>query len=105
MSNAMHRAPTSTFRARARTLFIAFVAGGLFLAGGGLAVADTLQDTIADTGTGVTLVAGSGISGNAAIRVVGNNAAGDPDSGCNIDVGDAPLVLDVHTPCGRDRHA
>jgi len=66
----------------------------------GVAHADILQDTIADTGTGVTLVAGSTTSGSAAIRVVGNNAAGDPDPGCNIDAGEAPLVLDIVTPTG-----
>jgi hypothetical protein len=67
---------------------------------GGVAYADTLQDTIADTGTGVTLVAGSGVSGSAAIRVIGNNAAGDPDPGCNIDPGENPLKLDIVTPTG-----
>jgi hypothetical protein len=67
---------------------------------GGVAHADTLQDTIADTGTGVTLVAGSEASGSAAIRVIGNNAAGDPDPGCNIDAGESPLVLDIVTPAG-----
>jgi hypothetical protein len=70
------------------------------LALGGIAHADTLQDTIADTGTGVTLVAGSAVSGSAAIRVIGNNAAGDPDPGCNIDAGENPLKLDIVTPAG-----
>jgi hypothetical protein len=67
---------------------------------GGIAHADTLQDTIADTGTGVTLVAGSGTSGSAAIRLIGNNAAGDPDQGCNIDPGENPLKLDIVAPAG-----
>jgi hypothetical protein len=67
---------------------------------GGLAYADTLQDTIDDNGTGVTLVAGSDTAGTASIRVVGNNAAGDPDPGCNIDAGENPLKLDVVTPAG-----
>jgi hypothetical protein len=49
------------------------------LAFSGVAFADTLQDTIDDTGVGVTLEAGSATSGSAGIRVVGNNAAGDPD--------------------------
>ena len=73
-------------------------AGTLVLSG--VAFADTLQDTIADTGTGVSLVAGSSTSGSAGIRVVGNNAAQDPDPGCNIDAGDAALKLDVITPTG-----
>jgi hypothetical protein len=72
----------------------------LALAFGGVAVADTLQDTIADTGTGVTLVAGSSTSGSAGIRLIANSAAGDPDPGCNIDAGDNPLKLDIVTPTG-----
>lgn len=70
------------------------------LALGGLAFADTLQDTIDDTGTGVSLVAGSLTSGTAAIRLIGNNAAGDPDPGCNIDAGESALRLDIVTPTG-----
>ena len=70
------------------------------LALGGIAHADNIQDTIADSGAGVTLVAGSGTSGSAAIRVIGNNSAGDPDPGCNIDSGENPLVLDIVTPAG-----
>jgi hypothetical protein len=70
------------------------------LAAGGIAHADNIQDTITDTSTGVTLVAGSGAAGTAAIRLVGNSSAGDADSGCNIDAGEAPLVLDVVTPDG-----
>lgn len=67
---------------------------------GGVALADTLQDTIADDGAGVTLVAGSPTTGSASIRVIGNNAAGDPDPGCNIDAGEASLVLTINTPTG-----
>ncbi len=70
------------------------------LAIGGVAYADTLQDTIADTGAGVTLVAGSGIAGTAGIRLIGNNAQQDPDPGCNIDGSENPLVLDIITPAG-----
>jgi hypothetical protein len=81
------------------TTAAALTASGM-LALGGIAHADTLQDTIADTGTGVTLVAGSGVSGSAAIRLIGNNAAGDPDPGCNIDTGESPLKLDIVTPAG-----
>ena len=69
------------------------------LAVGGVAYADNIQDTITDTVTGLTLVAGSG-SASAAIRLIGNNAQQDPDNGCNIDAGEAPLVLDIHTPTG-----
>jgi hypothetical protein len=70
------------------------------LALSGVASADTLQDTIADTGTGVTLVAGSATSGSGAIRLIGNSAAGDPDPGCNIDAGENALKLDIVTPAG-----
>lgn len=66
----------------------------------GLAHADTIQDTIDDGGTGVTLVAGSGQSGTAAIRLIGNSAGGDADPGCNIDAGENPLRLDVLSPAG-----
>ncbi|MET4639507.1 hypothetical protein ABIE24_002752 [Mycetocola sp. 2940] len=72
----------------------------MILAMSSVAHADTLQDTIADTGAGVTLTAGSATTGSASIRVVGNNAAGDPDPGCNIDVGESPLVLDIRVPAG-----
>jgi hypothetical protein len=70
------------------------------LALGGVAHADNIQDTIEDTGTGVTLVAGSGISGTASIRLNDNSSGGDKDAGCNIDSGDDPLVLTVVTPSG-----
>src|SRR5690348_3433951 len=79
---------------------VAAAATAMTLAFSGVALADTIQDTIADTGTGVTLVAGSGVSGSGAIRLVGNNAAGDPDPGCNIDAGENPLKLDIVTPAG-----
>jgi hypothetical protein len=66
----------------------------------GTAHADTLQDTIADDGTGVSLVAGSTVSGSAGIRLIGNSAQGDPDQTCNIDAGEDPLKLDIVTPAG-----
>jgi hypothetical protein len=66
----------------------------------GVALADTLQDTISDTVTGISLEAGSSTSGTAGIRVVGNSAMGDPDAGCNIDAGENPLKLDIVTPPG-----
>ncbi|MGH3336764.1 MAG: hypothetical protein ACRDOZ_13150, partial [Nocardioides sp.] len=64
----------------------------------GVAYADNIQDDIVDTGTGVTLVAGSVDGGTATIRVIGTG--GDGDAGCNWDPGDSPLVLDVVTPTG-----
>lgn len=70
------------------------------LAFGGVAYADTVQDSIEDGGTSITLVAGSATSGSAAVRLVGNNAAQDPDPGCNIDPGENPLILTVNTPAG-----
>ncbi len=74
--------------------------GVTVLLGASPAWADTLQDTIDDNGAGVTLVAGSTTTGSASIRVVGNNASGDPDPGCNIDDNEASLVLDIVTPAG-----
>ena len=66
-----------------------------------VAQADNLQDTIADTAAAaLVLEAGSQATASAGIRVVGNNAQGDPDDGCNIDPGDSPLVLDVIAPTG-----
>jgi hypothetical protein len=67
---------------------------------GGIAHADNLQDTIAANATSVALVAGSATTGSASIRLIGNSSQGDPDAGCNIDQGDAPLVLKVVTPVG-----
>lgn len=67
----------------------------------GVAHADNIQDTIADNGAGVTLVAGSSTPGSAAIRLIGNNNDGETtDPGCNIDAGEAPLKLDIVTPAG-----
>jgi hypothetical protein len=66
----------------------------------GIAFADNIQDTIADTGTGVTLVAGSATSGSGAIKLIGNSSVSDPDPGCNIDAGENPLKLDIVTPAG-----
>lgn len=66
----------------------------------GVAHADFIQDNITDDNKSVVLEAGSGKSGTAGIKLVGNNAQQDPDPGCNIDPGEAPLVLDIHTPVG-----
>lgn len=70
------------------------------LALSGIAVADTLQDSITASDAPVSLVAGSGDSGSASIRLLGNSAMGDPDPGCNIDAGEEPLRLDIVTPEG-----
>lgn len=88
-----------TFARRAATLTAVTAAATLGVAG--IAHADNIQDTIADTSSGVTLVAGSTATGTASIRVVGNNAdGGTTDPGCNWDHGEEPLVLDVVTPDG-----
>jgi hypothetical protein len=88
----------------ARAISVAAVTAAITLMFGGVASADNIQDTITDTGTGVTLVAGSDTAGTAAIRVIGNNADGTtgptPDPGCNWDTGEDPLVLKVITPEG-----
>jgi hypothetical protein len=68
-------------------------------ASSGVAVADNIQDSINASGQ-VTLVAGSSTGGTATVTVVGNNSDHDPDDGCNWDLGETPLVLDVVTPPG-----
>jgi hypothetical protein len=83
-----------------RALTVTGTAAVLAVAASGIAFADNIQDTIADSGTGVTLVAGSSISGSAAIKLVGNSSSGDTDPGCNIDAGENPLKLDIVTPAG-----
>jgi hypothetical protein len=66
----------------------------------GVALADTLQDSIVDSGS-VSLVAGSATSaGSATIRVVANSAAGDPDQGCNFDTASETLTIAIETPTG-----
>ncbi|MFC9918625.1 PxKF domain-containing protein [Agromyces binzhouensis] len=71
-----------------------------------VAHADTIADSIEATDAPLTLVAGSSATQSAQIRLIGNSAGGgggmggDPDSGCNIDSGDAPLKLDIVTPAG-----
>jgi hypothetical protein len=77
-------------------------ATALVIAGtGGLAAADNIQDSIVDTGAGVTVEAGSAATGSATIRVVGNNSDGSTtDPGCNWDTGETALSLDIVTPVG-----
>ncbi|HEU4756156.1 MAG TPA: hypothetical protein VFS72_05810, partial [Agromyces sp.] len=66
-----------------------------------VAYADSLQDRIEGSATSVVLEAGSGIAKSVGIRLVANAAGGgDADPGCNIDLGDSPLVLDIVTPAG-----
>jgi hypothetical protein len=85
---------------------VATVAAAISIASTGVAYADNIQDNIVDTGTGVSLVAGSSTGGTATIRVVGNgNDSGDndlgvKDDGCNWDTGESSLVLDIVTPAG-----
>lgn len=87
---------------RAPRLTAALAAVPIVLAGvAGVAHADNIQDTIEGSVPGLTLEAGSATAAGAAIRLVGNNADGaTTDPGCNIDAGEAPLVLDVVTPAG-----
>ncbi|WP_353813716.1 PxKF domain-containing protein [Agromyces sp. SYSU T00266] len=71
-----------------------------------VAHADTIADSIQASDAPLTLVAGSATTQGAGIRLIANSAGGgggmggDPDDGCNIDAGDAPLVLDIVTPAG-----
>jgi hypothetical protein len=87
---------TATRKWGGRATTAAALTTAAVLALGGVAHADNIQDSIEGSGT-VTLVAGSGISGSAAIRLVGNN--NDSLAGCNVDAGD-PLLLDIVTPGG-----
>lgn len=72
------------------------VVGAMALSG--VAFADNIIDDIVDDGAGVTLVAGSSVGGVGRIKLVATG--GDTDLSCNIDPGDAPLVLDIVTPAG-----
>src|SRR5215208_2564678 len=103
MSRSAHRAPTQPVRATrgVRRLLTGVVVVATLAASAGIARADNITDDIVDSGTGVTLVAGSSTGGVAKIRVIGNGADGTlSDAGCNWDTGEAPLVLDVVTPSG-----
>lgn len=84
----------------ARAASVTTLSAAAVLGFAGLAHADNIQDTIADNGTGVALVAGSSTAGTAAISLIGNNSGQDPDPGCNIDPGESPLKLDIITPAG-----
>lgn len=66
----------------------------------GVAHADNIQDSIQTNTTSVTLVAGSGLTGTASIRVVGNSSDKDPDPNCNFDSSSERLTLNVVTPPG-----
>lgn len=63
-----------------------------------MAYADNIIDSIATNTPNLVLEAGSQTAATAGIRLVGNS--GDGDSGCNIDDGEQPLVLDIITPAG-----
>ena len=70
------------------------------LALGGVAYADTIEDTIADNGVGVALLAGSASGGQAAIKVINENTRdGDSINRCNV-ASATPLVLDITVPAG-----
>jgi hypothetical protein len=93
-----HASAQRRFARRASTVVVTGLA--LLLGASGLAHADNIQDTIADTGAGLTLEAGSPDGQVAQVKVIGNSSAGDDDPGCNIDANEAPLVLDIVTPAG-----
>lgn len=81
---------------------VAALAVASVLGGSLVAYADTLEDTIVGPNAALEMVRGTSETKSAGIQVVGNNAGGfeDPDPGCNIDRGEAPLVLDIVTPKG-----
>ncbi|MFC0678392.1 PxKF domain-containing protein [Lysobacter korlensis] len=72
------------------------------LALGGVAHADYIQDTIADNGIGLSLVAGSTTAGTAAIKVLNQNTKDDGDSvnQCNLAGKVDALILDIKPPAG-----
>ncbi|HWJ10248.1 MAG TPA: PxKF domain-containing protein [Nocardioides sp.] len=82
-----------------RAAAVAALVTGASVAVSGSATADNINQQIADDGASLTLVAGSPVSATASIKLVAT-AMGDPDPGCNIGPGEAPLVLDVTTPAG-----
>ncbi|MFL6002450.1 MAG: hypothetical protein ACJ72P_06535, partial [Nocardioides sp.] len=69
---SMRKGRTSAFKGFA----VAALAAAISVAATGVAFADNIQDNIVDTGTGVSLVAGSSTGGTANIRVVGNGSDG-----------------------------
>lgn len=90
----MNRSLTRTGMASAAALLTAAAVFGSAL----VAHADNIQDTIDSTNGPLSLVAGSSTTQSAGIRLVGTG--GDNDAGCNIDTGEAPLVLDIIAPVG-----
>jgi hypothetical protein len=88
-----------TKSARRATAVLA-LATSVALTGGTLAHADNLGDTISDIGEGIVMEAGSPTWKAAGLRLVATTTYLDKDAGCNIDSGEAPLVLDIITPPG-----
>ena len=75
---------------------------GLLLAVPAVALADNIQDNITDNvSSALNLTAGDANSKpTAEIRVIGNNSAGDPDSGCNFDTSTESVTIAFDTPAG-----
>ena len=74
------------------------------LAFSGVAYADTIEDTITDNTTGLSLEAGSTTGGQAAIKLLNENSrAGDSVNQCNV-ASTTPLVLDITVPAGVSAH-
>jgi hypothetical protein len=86
-------------RGKITLLFMTF---GLLLAIPAVALADNIQDNIADdVASSLQLTAGDANSDKTAeIKVIGNNAQQDPDSGCNFDTATESLTIKFNTPTG-----
>ncbi len=86
-------------RGKISLLFMTF---GLLLAIPAVALADNIQDNVTDNVTSaLQLTAGDANSKpTAEVRVVGNNAQQDPDSGCNFDTATESLTIKFNTPTG-----
>ena len=86
-------------RSKISLLFMTF---GLLLAVPAVALADNIQDNITDNvASSLQLTAGDANSDKTAeIKIIGNNAMMDPDSGCNFDTATESLTLSFNTPTG-----
>jgi MBG domain-containing protein len=90
-------------RTKLRSKFtLLFMMLGMLLAIPAVALADNIQDNVADNVTSaLQLTAGDANSKpTAEVKVIGNNAQQDPDSGCNFDVTTESLTIKFNTPTG-----
>ena len=85
-------------RLAGRATAVTAVTAAATMAFSGLAFADNINDSIEDSGAGLTMEASSTSSAVGKIKLV--STGGDNDAQCNIDAGDNPLKLEINTPTG-----